>query len=105
MRGRPSTWCRRHKGRTLDGDAFRADAGVSAHLNTNKRSIVIDVAPAHVASLMELLDGVDLVIETPGFRSLADWNIRRDELIAMSRALTVVAITGFGTTGPYAEYG
>lgn len=89
----------------LDGDALRADAGVFAHLNTNKRSIVIDVAPAHVASLMELLDGVDLVIETPGFRSLADWNIRRDELIAMSRALTVVAITGFGTTGPYAEYG
>ena len=61
-------------------------------------------APAAAASLSELLDGVDLVIEAPGFRSLADWGIDRDELLADRRALTVVAITGFGATGPYAEY-
>ena len=87
-----------------DGDPLRADAGMFAHLHTNKRSAVIEVAPAAVASLAELLDGVDLVIEAPGYRSLADWGIDRDDLLGGRGALTVVAITGFGTTGPYAEY-
>ena len=85
-----------------DGDALRADAGMFAHLHTNKRSVVVEVAPAASASLAELLDGVDLVIEAPGLRSLADWGIDRDELLAEQPALTVVAITGFGLTGPYA---
>ena len=65
-----------------DGDALRADAGMFAHLHTNKRSAVVEVSPAAAASLSELLDGVDLVIEAPGFRSLADWGIDRDELLA-----------------------
>jgi crotonobetainyl-CoA:carnitine CoA-transferase CaiB-like acyl-CoA transferase len=87
-----------------DGDPLRADAGMFAHLHTNKRSAIIDVAPANAASILEILIDVDLVIETPGLRSLADWGICRDELIATTSALTVLAITGFGTTGPYAEY-
>jgi crotonobetainyl-CoA:carnitine CoA-transferase CaiB-like acyl-CoA transferase len=87
-----------------EGDPLRADSGMFAHLHTNKRSVVIDVAPANVASLYEVLTGVDLVIETPGYRSLADWGISRDGLMASTRALTILAITGFGTTGPYAEY-
>jgi crotonobetainyl-CoA:carnitine CoA-transferase CaiB-like acyl-CoA transferase len=87
-----------------DGDPLRADAGMFAHLHTNKRSAVIEVAPAAMASLSELLDGVDLVIEAPGFRSLADWGIDRDDLLRGRGALTVVTITGFGATGPYAEY-
>ena len=48
-----------------EGDALRADAGMFAHLHTNKRSAVVEVSPAAV-SLSELLDGVDLVIEAPG---------------------------------------
>jgi crotonobetainyl-CoA:carnitine CoA-transferase CaiB-like acyl-CoA transferase len=88
-----------------DGDALRADAGMFAHLHTNKRSAVLDVASSNSeASLFELLDGVDLVIEAPGFRSLADWGIDRDELLTDRPALTVLAITGFGATGPYAGY-
>jgi formyl-CoA transferase len=69
---------------TPEGDPLRADIGMFAHLHTNKRSAVIDAAPANVASLFEVLDGVDLVIETPGHRSLADWGISRDELMASS---------------------
>jgi crotonobetainyl-CoA:carnitine CoA-transferase CaiB-like acyl-CoA transferase len=88
-----------------EGDELRVDTGLFAHLHTNKRSAVVDVTPASVASLLEFLDGVDLVIETPGLRSLADWGIDRDEFIASTRGLTVVAITGFGATGPYAGYG
>jgi crotonobetainyl-CoA:carnitine CoA-transferase CaiB-like acyl-CoA transferase len=87
-----------------EGDPLRADFGMFAHLHANKRSVVIDVAPANVATLYEVIAGVDLVIETPGYRSLADWGISRDGLMASTRSLTILAITGFGTTGPYADY-
>src|SRR5579863_7304384 len=86
------------------GDPLRVDAGMFSHLNTNKRSAVIEVAPEAASSLLELLGGADLVIESPGFRSLANWEVDRDELMASRPALTVLAISGFGTTGPYAEY-
>jgi crotonobetainyl-CoA:carnitine CoA-transferase CaiB-like acyl-CoA transferase len=65
-----------------DGDPLRADAGMFAHLHTNKRSAVVEVAPAAAASLVALLDGVDLVIEAPGFGSLADWGVDRADLLA-----------------------
>ncbi|MEX1009346.1 MAG: CoA transferase [Acidimicrobiia bacterium] len=88
-----------------DGDPLRADAGMFTHLHTNKRSAVVEVASSNsAASLSTLLDGVDVVIDAPGVRSLADWSIDRDELLARRRTLTVVAITGFGSTGPYADY-
>ena len=58
-----------------DGDELRADRGLFAHLNTNKRSAVVEVAPGAAPSIAALLDGADLVIETPGMRSLADWGI------------------------------
>jgi crotonobetainyl-CoA:carnitine CoA-transferase CaiB-like acyl-CoA transferase len=87
-----------------EGDPLRADLGMFSHLNTNKRSAVIEIARTAAPSIFQLLDGADLLIESPGFRSLADWGIDRDELIASRRTLTVLTITGFGTTGPYAEY-
>ena len=65
-----------------EGDELRSDRGLFAHLNTNKRSAVVEVAPAASTSLVALLDGADLVIETPGMRSLADWGIARDDLVS-----------------------
>src|SRR5262249_57361039 len=41
---------------------------------------------------------------TPGMRSLDDWGIARDELLARRPATSTVLITGFGATGPYADY-
>jgi crotonobetainyl-CoA:carnitine CoA-transferase CaiB-like acyl-CoA transferase len=87
-----------------DGDALRADRGMFAHLNTNKASAVVEVAPAAAVSLWSLLDGVDLVIDTPGIRSVSDWGIDRDDVLTRQRATSVLAITGFGATGPYADY-
>ncbi len=87
-----------------EGDTLRADAGMFAHLHTNTRSVAVETTPTASAVLTELLDGVDLVIEAPGLRGLADWNLDRDDLIAEHPALTVLAITGFGLTGPYAGY-
>ncbi len=87
-----------------EGDRLRADPGMFAHLNTNKRSVVLEVSPAAAATLWELLDGADLVVEAPGLGALRDWAIDRDVLMNRQPATSVVAITGFGATGPYADY-
>lgn len=86
------------------GDELRADPGLFAHLNTNKRSVLLDASPAAGSALRELLSGADLVVETPGRRSLQDWGIDRDQIVSADPATSVVAITGFGAKGPYADY-
>jgi len=86
------------------GDPLRQSRGAFAHLNTNKRSVVIEAAPAAAITLWDLLVGVDLVIEAPGLGALGDWGIDRGEVFARQPATSVVAITGFGATGPYAAY-
>jgi crotonobetainyl-CoA:carnitine CoA-transferase CaiB-like acyl-CoA transferase len=86
------------------GDSLRADRGLFAHLHTNKRSAVVEVAPAAASRLSALLDHADLVIDTPGIRSLSEWGIEHDDLLGRAPTTSVVAITGFGTTGPYADY-
>ena len=65
-----------------EGDPLRSDRGMFTHLHTNKRSAVVETAPAAAPALRALLDGVDLVIDTPGIRSLADWGIDRDDVLA-----------------------
>ena len=86
------------------GDRLRSDIGMFAHLNTNKRSVVVEVSAAAAASMWELFAGVDLIIDAPGLGALRDWGIDRDELFARQPATSVVAITGFGATGPYSGY-
>ncbi len=86
------------------GDRLRSDAGVFAHLGTNKRSIVLESGSSTADSLWELLAGVDLVIEAPGLGALRDWGINAADVLSRQPATSVVCITGFGATGPYADY-
>jgi|HubBroStandDraft_1064217.scaffolds.fasta_scaffold11246_2 crotonobetainyl-CoA:carnitine CoA-transferase CaiB-like acyl-CoA transferase len=86
------------------GDALRADAGMFAHLNTNKRSTVIEMAPVAAPMVRDLIADADLVIETPGTAELRHWDITREDVFERHPAMCIVAITGFGATGPYAGY-
>ncbi len=86
------------------GDPLRSDRGMFAQLNTNKRSVVVEVSPAAATTVWDLLDGVDLIVEAPGLGALQDWGIDRNEVFARQPLTSIVAITGFGTTGPYADY-
>jgi crotonobetainyl-CoA:carnitine CoA-transferase CaiB-like acyl-CoA transferase len=86
------------------GDPLRADRGTFAHLNTNKRSVVLERSSAAASEFVALLDRVDLVVEAPGLGALGDWGLARDGLLAGRPQLSIVAITGFGATGPYAGY-
>ena len=84
-------------------DLFRGGAFV--HLNTNKRSTVVDAgAPDGRERLERLLQGAHLVIEETGRGRLRTWGLAWAELHERWPRLTVVSISGFGATGPYAEY-
>jgi crotonobetainyl-CoA:carnitine CoA-transferase CaiB-like acyl-CoA transferase len=85
------------------GDPMRSVTGRFAHLNTNKSSVVLERSAAGADDLWALLEAADLVIEAPRQGSLADWGIDRQDVLARVPGGSVVAITGWGTTGPYAE--
>ena len=86
------------------GDPLRVQRPTFAHLGTNKGSAVVVQGPAGRPALLALLVGADLVVETPGLAALADWGVEREEVMARQPATAVVAITGFGSSGPYAGY-
>jgi crotonobetainyl-CoA:carnitine CoA-transferase CaiB-like acyl-CoA transferase len=87
-----------------EGDPLRRDRGAFAHLNTNKRSVVVLRSVSSASELLELLFSADLLVETPGQGSLSEWGISREELLSEQPRSSIVTITGFGATGPYSRY-
>ena len=85
------------------GDALRRRAGVFAHLNSNKSSVVVDPS-AHDQTLQALLECADLVIESPGMGGLESFGLERELLRVDFPGHVVVSITGFGVLGPYGSY-
>ena len=81
------------------------DSSLFRHLNTNKRSVVVDPSSADgQAQLWALLEGVDLLIESEGQGSLHQWGLTWDALHERFPGLTVTTVTGFGAEGPYSNY-
>ena len=79
--------------------------GAVLHLNTNKRSTVIDRRTADGRQrLTGLLARSQLVIEATGRGRLDAWGLDWDSLHGSWPGLSVVSISGFGATGPYAGY-
>jgi crotonobetainyl-CoA:carnitine CoA-transferase CaiB-like acyl-CoA transferase len=86
------------------GDPLRGDVGQFAHLNTNKRSVLVAPGASGRPPILGLLNGVDLVVEAEGMGTLADWQITPDDVMASQPTISIVRISGFGATGPYAGY-
>jgi crotonobetainyl-CoA:carnitine CoA-transferase CaiB-like acyl-CoA transferase len=79
-------------------------SGAFLQLNANKRSVVLDPAnPIDCSRLWELLDDVDLVFETLPAGNLGDYRVTWEALHERCPELSVVQISGFGATGPYAN--
>jgi crotonobetainyl-CoA:carnitine CoA-transferase CaiB-like acyl-CoA transferase len=79
-------------------------SGWYLYLNTGKRSAVLDLTDdADVATLNQLIDVVDVVVEdsTPG--ALVDAGIDLDAARRRRPELVVVSITPYGQDGPYAQ--
>ena len=86
------------------GDPLRARPGVFAHLATNKSSFLFDPLVGDRAALAGLLEGADLVIESPQCGGLREEGFEYDGLREDCPGLVVVSISGFGVRGPYASY-
>ncbi|MBI4083449.1 MAG: CoA transferase [Candidatus Lambdaproteobacteria bacterium] len=90
---------------------FRAGApdpegsGTFLYLNTNKRSLVLDLArPEERAGLDELARRADLLIHNLSRKEMAAQGIEFERLSALNPRLVLLSVTPFGLTGPYRDY-
>lgn len=92
------------------GDPLRdwRDDGQSLHWKTygrNKRSMMLNLRDdAHRQALLALLDTADVFIENFRPGTLERMGLAPETLLERNPDLIVVRISGFGQTGPYAQY-
>lgn len=73
--------------------------------NRNKRSIGLDFAnPEDLALVKELAQKADIIIENFKTGHLKKFDLDYESLSATNPKLIYCSITGFGQTGPYADY-
>lgn len=80
-------------------------SGLFLHLNTNKKSVTTDLRlAAGRGILLELLDGVSILVESfrPGV--MERLGLGYDALSKRAPGLVMVSISNFGQTGPYKDY-
>ncbi len=80
-------------------------SGLFLHLNTNKRSRVLDVTdPANAEQVRALAAVADIVVEDYAPGDPASWGWGWEALSAARDDLVLLSITPFGQTGPYRRY-
>jgi crotonobetainyl-CoA:carnitine CoA-transferase CaiB-like acyl-CoA transferase len=80
-------------------------SGTFLYLNTNKRSVELDIDTEEGrAALRELLRTADVLIEDRMPGELAKLGLGYDDLRALNPNLVVTSITPFGQVGPYRDY-
>lgn len=73
-------------------------------VNRGKRSITVDFTQGEGAELIRrLVADADVVLENYRTGTLARYGLGYDDLAAINPRLIYCSITGFGTTGPYAD--
>jgi crotonobetainyl-CoA:carnitine CoA-transferase CaiB-like acyl-CoA transferase len=72
--------------------------------NRGKRGITLDVrTPAGRELFLKLVAGFDVLVENFRTGTLDRWDLGSEVLFAANPRLTIVRLTGFGQTGPYAS--
>ena len=80
-------------------------SGTFLHLNTNKRSITLDLKTARGQQLArELASQVDVVVESFRPGTMDKFGLGYDALSEVNPALTYTSISNFGQTGPYRDW-
>ena len=80
-------------------------SGTFLHLNTNKRSVTLDLnTDAGREIALKLAQRADIVVESfrPGM--MAEFGLDYKSLVAVNPALIVTSISNFGQTGPYRDW-
>ncbi|MEE9284511.1 MAG: CoA transferase [Dehalococcoidia bacterium] len=80
-------------------------SGTFLHLNTNKRSITLDLqtAPGR-ALIMALARDADVVVESFAPRVLSSLGLDYDALSRINPRLVMCSLSNFGQTGPYRDW-
>lgn len=95
----------RHVGPFKDDVPNPEASGTFLYLNTNKRSVELDVDTEDGrAALRALLADADVLIEDRMPGELAKLGLGYDDLRALNPKLIVTSITPFGQVGPYSGY-
>ncbi len=86
----------------LAGDS--RDAAYFMSCNRNKRSVAIDFSKPQGADLVkQLVQGADVVVQNFKVGGLKKYGLDAQSLCALNPRLVYCSISGFGSTGPYAQ--
>ena len=88
------------------GDAPHPEkSGLFLHLNTNKRSITLDLATRCGRNIArQLAARADVVVESFRPGTMASFGLDYQSLKALNQTLVMTSISNFGQTGPYRNY-
>ncbi len=80
-------------------------SGLFWHLNSNKRSVTLNLKSATGRRIfLELLDGAGVVVESFAPRVMPSLGLDYETLSARRSSLVMTSISNFGQTGPYRDY-
>ena len=80
------------------------DGALFQYLNASKRSILADPStPAGCEQVRELARGADLLVEDQGPGTFEKHGLDPSDLRAINPSLSIVSISNFGQTGPWAD--
>jgi len=95
----------RRMGPFLGDDPHPDKSGVFLHLNTSKRGITLNLKTQTGKKLfMELLDGVDILVESFAPRVMPSFGLAYEELQKVHPRLVMTSISNFGQTGPCRDF-
>lgn len=73
-------------------------------VNRNKRSLTLDMrSPEGASLLLELVSGIDIVLENFKPGTLARWGIGYEQCRAVKSDIVYVSISGYGQYGPWSD--
>lgn len=95
----------RRIGPFLNDEPHIEKSGVFLHLNTNKKSVTLNLkTEAGKKILLDLVRDADILVESFAPRVLASLGLDYDALTAVNPRLVMTSVSNFGGTGPYRDY-
>ncbi len=95
----------RGMGPFLGDDPHPDKSGLFLHLNTSKRGVTLNLTSGSGRKLFrELLDGVDILVESFAPRVMPSLGQAYEELEKVNPKLVMTSISNFGQSGPYRDF-
>ena len=95
----------RHWGPYPKDKAHIEKSGTYFNLNTNKKSITLNLDTERGRELLlSLIKDIDVLVENNQPQQMKDWGLDYDTLEKINPNLIMVSITPYGQTGPYANW-